>query len=155
MDLYRSSLTLGFYPMSENERNSLGINELMLWSSYGSILQEMYGIYHSQMDECFAEVGEIHFANYLQQAFNSNPSLSEEQRDVLLDLFTECNGGKWSIYRTKENFYRLFFVMQGILRKQRIYEEDWVEVPEEAKTIPGMDEEELLEWNIVEAEQEE
>lgn len=156
MDLYRNYLTLGFYPMNENERNSLGINELFVWSTYAPIRQEMYGIYHARLNECFAEVGEIHFANYLRQTINSNLSLSKEHREILLDQYTECNDGKWSLHETKEKFYRLFFVMQGILQKQKIYKEDWYEVTEEEEeTTSGLDEKELLEWNIVDADQKE
>lgn len=146
IDLYRLYLTLGFYPLNENERSAFGMNELVLWEIYGPIRQEMYGIYHARLNECFAEVGEIHFANYLRLAFQSNSSLSEEEREMLLDMYSECNEGKWSIWSTKEKFYRLFFVIQGVLRKQKIYEEDWVELPADEFKLS---EEESKEWEFI------
>lgn len=129
MDLYRQYLSLGFYPLTQNERNAFGLTELINWGSplYREIRSCMYTSYYDQLDESIKELGELHFANHLRALLEKNPSLDEQQREDILDKFMYCNNHIWTFEDSQERFHRLFFVMIGVLHHEPLYE-DWVEV---------------------------
>lgn len=149
MDLYRQYLSLGFYPLTQNERNAFGITELMNWSSpvYREIRSCMYTSYFDRLDEAIKEIGEVHFANHFRALLEKNPSLSEEQREDILDKYMYCNNKLWTFEDSQKRFHRLFYVMIGVLRHEPLYE-DWFEIentPEDDFTS-AIDEDE---WVII------
>ena len=140
MDLFRQYLTLGFCPLTANERHRFGIPDFITWLSYREIRSEMYATYQSNLDQAIKEKGEIYFCNYLRQKISYLPLLSLEQKEFLIDKLAECSEGE----KTLKSFHRLFFVMQGVLKIKPIYS-DWVELSNEEKDA----EDELPDWEML------
>lgn len=118
-DLYRISFALGFYPLSQHERDSFGMQDLLLWSSpaypFREMRNQMYDVYYQRIDEAFQEIGEIHFSNYLEQFFRSNPNLSDSEVDSLLEKFTDF-GDEEFLKENNRQFKRLVLFALGMLK---------------------------------------
>lgn len=129
LDLYRHYLSLGFYPLTQNERNAFGFSELMNWSLpvYREIRSCMYSLYFEKLDDTLKEIGELHFANHLRALLEKNSLLNEQQCEEILDKYMYSNNKEWSFEETQKKFHRLFFVILGVLRHDTLYE-DWVEM---------------------------
>lgn len=118
-DIYRIILSFGFYPMTENEKRKFGFGELFAWElydtkPYGNIRQLMMHMYVTRyfdsIDSVIEEHGEVEFANHIRQMINTNPKLSEEEKETIIE--------SWGFGRTNEQFHQLFLVMLGVLRKK-------------------------------------
>lgn len=151
LDLVKCYLSLGFYPLSEYERNSMGMTEIMVWASaYREIRNDMYAVYHSRLDEAMKEIGEVHFGNYLRQLINAYPALSEDQKEAILDKYIYCNNDEWCPEVCQRRFHRLVFVTLGVLTHKALYA-DWVNVPVVIEEVLATDS--LLDdnsWEVVE-----
>jgi hypothetical protein len=145
MDLYRQYLSLGFCPLTTNERNQFGVSDFATWSMYRPIRKEMYLTYQLTLDGGIREEGELYFCNYFRQKISELPLLTMDQQETLIEKLTDCIEGE----KTLKSFHRLFFVMQGILKVKPIYH-DWVEVPVPVDDDPpasdGETKDELSEW---------
>lgn len=113
-DIYRLFFSLGFFPLTAFERNRIGLPELMNWEMFSQIRLQMYSFYESSLDAVIHE-SEAEFGNYLLQLINQNELLSDKEKEDLLEKFTECNHGKWSVEYTQHNFHRLLLVRMGVL----------------------------------------
>lgn len=136
MDFYRQYLALGFYPLTENERSRFGFSDFANWTMYGSSRQNMYIQYQEVLDQAIKENGEIYFCNYIRQKIESLPNISSEQKEELIEILIDCDEGE----KTLKKFYRLFFVLQGVLNVKTIYA-DWVNL--DVEDDPPLSEEEI------------
>ncbi|MEC7839869.1 MAG: hypothetical protein VX777_07500 [Chlamydiota bacterium] len=136
LDLYRKSIVLGFYPLTNFERNSFSITELIMWGSplypFRDMRNHMYQIYKQNLGAAIQEIGEIYFADYLRRIINNNTHMSAEQKKELLEKYTESFYGD----KTSHVFHRLIYVMLGILSKKDNYEpiDEWTLLDEEGET---------------------
>lgn len=132
MDLYWKVLSLGFYPLTENERNAFGMADLSAWAFYESIRNEQLQIYQTRLSDAIKEKGAVHFGVYMRAKINSLGNLTAEERANLLGKFTDMNDGKWTEEETLEKFHRLFFVLTGILKRKTPLSVAWItEDPEQ------------------------
>ena len=144
MDLYRQYLTLGFYPLTENERSQFGIADFASWSLYRPIREQMYQLYQNDLDQSIHEHGELYFADYMMKKIKELPITPEEQ-EIVMDKLVLCEEDE----KTMKSFRRLFFVMQGILKVKPIYA-DWLEVEHGAPLLSEEAmEKELSEWESI------
>lgn len=114
-DIFRL-YSLGFYPLTPNERYRIGFAELSFWEFYSIYRAEMIQRYRKELDLAVKDVGEAHFGIYIRQIINENPLLSNQQKEEILEAFTH---GKWTTEETLERFHRLLFVRLGVLRKRK------------------------------------
>lgn len=115
MDIYRQHLALGFFPLTPHERNSVGPIEFYLWKMYQKFRDVMYQRYRNVLDDAVKATGEVNFGNYMRAQIMQNERLSEEQKNKLLEMYTERNKGHWDVDITNELFHRLALVMLGVL----------------------------------------
>ena len=115
-DIYRTGLSLGFFPLTEHERNSFNILSLFLWEFSGLLRSNMYQEYLENLDQ--AVESDSNFTNYIRQVIMENSKLSDEQKDLILEKYTEANHGKWTVKETNKRFHRLMFVMLGVLSEK-------------------------------------
>jgi hypothetical protein len=160
LDLYRFAFAFGVVPLSDYERDSIGFAELNLWGNPGYPFREfrvdIYNNYYRGIDDVIKELGHINFSNYIRAVIAQNSALNEAQKEKILDKFTECNNGEWSVDSTQSRFNRLACVMLGILNYEHI-RDDWVEidpgdlpppeVPSVAKEVDKQDSDE--DWELV------
>lgn len=115
LDIFNIYLSLGFYPLSEYERNRVGVLELSIWQKYKSDIMKMYKMYRNTMDDEVVQLGNVHFGNYIPAIINENDLLTAEQKGELLYMFTDCNDGAWTKEETLQRFRNLMYVRLGIL----------------------------------------
>jgi len=149
LDLYRRPIVLGFYPLTNFERNSFTLPELLMWGSpfypFRDMRNHMYQIYKQNLDEGVQEMGEFHFFNYFKHIIHENSSLSDIEKLLILSKYIDRNGDRWTMQETTHNFHRLIFVMLGILAIQKNYEgiDEW-EIIEDS-TVPDED---MSNWEL-------
>lgn len=143
MDLYRNYLSLGFYPLTSEERSLFGLTDLVQWAMYTPIRNAMYQIYRDDLDKPIKEIGEVHFAINMRQKINGLQSLSTDQKEALVEKLAMCAEGE----KTLKSFRRLFYVMQGILTIKPILI-DWTEITNEPLISNEKFEDEINEWVI-------
>lgn len=115
-DFTRQFLSLGFMPMTPNERYQMGPPEIAGWILFSEKRDEMYRDYQSGgLDQAIHDTGELAFSIYLRQMILKNQRLTEQQKEDLLEKFTECNNGTWTYKDTLEKFRRYLCVQLGIL----------------------------------------
>lgn len=114
-DVYRFYLSLGVFPLTKYERNRVNLTQILIWEMYATFREEFYNRYQDGLNGIFKTVGEVHFATYIRQVINEDELLSKDEREQLLEKFTERNNDEWSEEETMENFHRLFLVRMGIL----------------------------------------
>lgn len=161
-DTYRKIIALGFIPLTDSERNSIGIFDTFTWGSPFYSFREMRNImcerYRKALDATVKEIGEVYFGPYIRQLILKNNKLSKDQKSAILDKFLTCNDGKWSVEVTQQKFHRLMFVMLGILRQQKV-SGGWVnigpkeisEYEKEQHSKAAAFDKELSEWTHVSA----
>lgn len=155
LDIYRHLFALGFIPLTDYERNAIGIVELITWTTpgYRLVRMEMYKTYQKCLGDVIKELGALHFFNYMRLVMTNNSQLSEEQRAALIEKFTERNQETWSAAETETRFQRLVCVMLGVLNYDPIGD-DWVEITPAEQAIKESDltstikdgEEEFSDW---------
>lgn len=116
-DIYRLLLVLGFYPLTQSEKEQIGIIHLAVWEFYANIRERMYALYKQSLDTAISQLGFIHFGTYLRQIINANPELTASEKDHILEMLTERNNDKWTIEETHHRFTRLIMVMLGVLKE--------------------------------------
>jgi hypothetical protein len=115
-DMYRKILSYGFYPMTEDDRRELLILEQMYAHTlYDNFRSSMIHGYRDELDDVVKGIGEMKFSSYFQYILNQNPNLTRAQKDEILELYTEADGGNWTIDETNSRFHRLVLVMLGVL----------------------------------------
>lgn len=145
-DLYRILLAMGFYPLTEYERRSLGIDGLMMWEYYGGlgIREFLYKQYETgatlELDDFGVEVrenydpgiknainsvgGKIAIAPHLTQMIENNTRLNEQEKLELKEILlnNDPNDEDGFYFANQSNYeasvQRLLFVMMGIMRKK-------------------------------------
>jgi hypothetical protein len=153
-DFYRLAFALGFVPLTEYERSSIGINDLNLWGNpmYGfrEFRLQMYHTYQRRLHDLINELGGINFFNYIHSVIKTNLKLSEEQKTDLIEKLTERNSDAWTVEETENRFHRLALVMLGVLHYNPI-EDDWIEIlPNSGPPIEQ--EEDFSDWTSIEKE---
>ncbi len=144
-DLYRQYLSLGFVPMTENERAQFGLVDFGTWSMYHPVRKQMYAAYYENLNMSIKENGEIYFIEYFRKKISDLEHLTLDQQEFLIEKLAMCSEGE----KTLRSFHRLFFVMQGILNVKPIYE-DWIKViPKVASISTEKFEEEISGWTVV------
>lgn len=163
MDEYGKCFFLGFYPLTERERNAYGLADILMWGSpihpYRIIRKEMYQQYQQNLDDAVKEIGDIYFANYLQKIINTNKNLKSDQKEAILDKFINNNDWKWKAEQTKHRFQRLMFVMLGVLCQEEMSKlTEWTQIEIEDATkaqaeqeAPKKDHSGLSEWTTIES----
>lgn len=114
-DLYRVYLSLGFIPLTDHEREKIGLGHLISWRLYGALRNQLHNEYDP--NKSVKKIGELHFATYMRSLILNNKALTETQKEQILEKYTERNDGKWTVAETDFNFHRLMFVMLGIMHK--------------------------------------
>ena len=119
-DIYRKQLSLGFFPLTAYERNSLGVGEIIGWKGISLAVHPiMYSNYKMMLDDIFEENGgEVQFTQYLLGIIQNNSQLTDQEKNDLVEMYTERNGDLWSVKETNEKFHRCLFVKWGILRRK-------------------------------------
>jgi hypothetical protein len=122
-DIYRKLLSLGFYPMTDSERDEVGVGDVAMWSMFGQGRGQMKTKYLYMMDNIIGGkgsedngLGEFRFSNYIRNSIETNQKLSKEDKEALLEKYTERNANKWSVRETNSRLHRLMLVQMGILR---------------------------------------
>lgn len=113
-DFHRNFLALGFLPFTTYERWSFDLSSLFLWEINHSSRKLMFDHYQENMHQAFAALGEVNFGVYLQQIIHENSLLTDNQKEMIIDKFTECNGGKWTYEETLQRYHHLVFVRLGV-----------------------------------------
>lgn len=168
-DAYRKYFALGFYPLTDYERDGFGIGDLMNWEQpayrhFRSLMLKDYeNSLESTVQEAVREIGLIHFPEYIQRVLRANKKLTEEDiRIIMENKYATANDFTWEYEETQEKFYRLMLVFLGVLQKKKRpipLAEDWTEVVrEEAQREEAQREEaqrkeshEKEEWALVES----
>lgn len=114
-DRFRTQISFGFYPLTKHERKRMGLSELFGWECFHEVRANMYSAYRVQLDQVVADMGNVHFTDYLQRILNENDQLTQAQRDELIDKFVEMNDGNWGYVETLVKFHTLMFVRLGVL----------------------------------------
>lgn len=118
-DVYRKILSLGFYPMTQHDRNSLQFIDLWNWTLFFSpIRQMMHREYSNRIDQAIVDLGEARFTDYIRKEIGENRTLSEQDKEDLLEKYTSANNGRWTVAETNKRFHRLMLVMLGVLQKK-------------------------------------
>jgi hypothetical protein len=117
-DLWRLQLSLGFLPLSPEERLQIDWDRMFSYCCFqGAFIPDMHREYRATYDASVKiQIGSLHIFNYIRQMIGQNPRLSEEQRSAILEMYTERNDGEWNAAATDERFRRLMFVMLGVLK---------------------------------------
>lgn len=118
-DIYRTYLSLGIYPVTEHERQKVGLAELIVWYTYEPLREQVYKVYSRQIKGVIQKLGRADFNIYLEKMLSGNPRLSEDERERLIQLFQDANEGAWSVDETYKRFGRFMFVALGILRLKK------------------------------------
>ena len=109
----------------------MGLAELNLWGNptypFREFRMNIYDNYYRGIDDVIKELGNINFFNYIRVVIAQNKALNAAQIEEIIDKFTECNDGAWSVESTQSRFNRLACVMLGILNYEFISDE-WVEI---------------------------
>lgn len=120
-DMYRQYLSLGVYPLTDYERNDFGIQEFLNWSltpGFVDLRCKMYQDYSQSLNYIIKENGNTDFVVYIRQIIMSNSKLSQEQKDLILEKYSEGNNKQWAEIETNRRFYRLLFAMLGVSRPE-------------------------------------
>lgn len=119
-DVYRLLFVLGFYPLTEYERNRFDLGMLITWEmqGYKRLRNSMYQNYDIESAFKMDEIGEYHFYNYIQQVINNNKNLSKTEKETIISKYVELDNG-WSYKQKKAKFHRLAFVQLGIMRERK------------------------------------
>jgi len=115
-DIYRKFLSLGFYPLTPQERKAIYLPEIAVWNMYGDLQQGMLGEYRDSLDGVLLE-HEAQFANYMRKYISSNSELTQPQKEHLIEKYTGWNDDQWSIEETMQKFHRIMLVKLGVLRR--------------------------------------
>lgn len=109
-DLWRRTLSLGFYPLNDLDRNDLDIVLITLWQTHFSLIQEHWlNLYkRNDLNNAIHEAGDLHLTQYIQNYFKTNPLLTTEEKNNLLDKLTYP--------QNMDPFYQLLLVKLGVLR---------------------------------------
>lgn len=114
-DIYRIFFSLGFFPLTQFERNRLSVLEIATWELYTPHRTSLQDVYHNALDNVIQETGEAEFGIYMLQMISQNELLSDKEKEEILEKFTEQNNGTWSPEETIEHFHRLLLVRLGVL----------------------------------------
>lgn len=154
-DIYRIYFAFGVIPLSDYERDSMGPLDLNLWGSpaypFRPFRNKIFDKYYQSIDSVFKEVGDFNFSNYLRAVIGENPSLTNgdsEEKEQILEKFTERNNGTWSAESTHSRFYRLVCVMLGILNYDSIAD-NWEEVQPDELLPPEEQKDPDQDWEVV------
>jgi len=117
-DMYRLALTLGFFPLTQLDRNNnVGVGMLPLWEMLASVRTAMVDIYEKTLDVAMQgaikEIGDIHLPLYVNKLITENARLSPQQKTELTNRITDT----WAQPETQKGFRRLVLVSLGILKK--------------------------------------
>lgn len=111
-DVYRTLLSIGFYPLTDYEGNETGIGEIVAWQTYAQNRVEMFSKYRKRLDEIIKEQnGEAYFIGYIHKIL-SECGLNQEQKNEILARWD----GRWGFEETMKRFHRLLYVKLGVLR---------------------------------------
>ena len=111
-DLYRTYLSLGFYPLTAHERWEFGVINLAVSYLYRSSRTAALQTYKNQLLNIVAKQGVLEFSIFMATLINENSSLTNEQKEELVDRLTD--GNETDLFR----FMQLMLVMLGVLKKQ-------------------------------------
>lgn len=115
-DIYRKFLSLGFFPLTPQERKQIDFSEIAVWNMYSDAQQIMLRDYRESLDDVLSE-HELQFANYMRQYISSNSKLTARQKGCLTKKYTSWNDDQWSIEETMQKFHRIMLVKLGVLRR--------------------------------------
>lgn len=117
LDLYRLYFSLGFYPLTPNERKRVGLSEIGVWELYNEYRLKAYVDYTFELHDTIEKIGHTHFSNYLINIINENKQLTATQKEDLIEKWINCNDGQWTKDETIKRFQNLMFVRLGVVKK--------------------------------------
>lgn len=122
-EFFRTIFTFGFTPMTGNEKRKFGFLNLLIWNqSLPSALRAQFyeKTFLGRVPYPDAEAGKVKgkMFDYVRAMIKANPKLSQKDKDALDDKLATWNNYKWSGQATEEKFFRLLYVMLGVLRKK-------------------------------------
>lgn len=118
LDIYRLFLSIGFTPLAEHEESSLTTSHYLIWEMYHHQNQfhgEMFRQYTAQLDDVLHAQGEAKFGYYIRRYINTNPYLSDPEKEVLIERYSNMafsGDAQGELHR----FRRLMLVGLGVLR---------------------------------------
>lgn len=103
-----SIFSFGFYPISQDEREKIGILDFLFLSDLRRI---MYKQYRERMREVLKDAGKIGIATYILQSIKNNSRLTDEQKEQLKEKLEDLYLNERTIQQKAE---RLFLLMLGV-----------------------------------------
>lgn len=120
-DTYRLVLSLGLVPLTDQERSTFGVGELLLWAQWAGIIRlPLLDVYRESIDDVAIRANNEYFSTYINNMIQTNPLLNEQQKEAILERWYTLNNGLWRNERVAdERFARLLFMKVGIIRWKR------------------------------------
>ena len=121
-DLYRLTLSAGFLPLTQQDKNSFNLEQLISLlqiegttkNQIGKSLREgIFKEYEETLPSVIEKVTMTRFTSHMSKMIENNTSLTEDQRAAILEYWTD-----YKILDLQERFQNLMFVMLGIFRKK-------------------------------------
>lgn len=113
-DIYRLALSYGFVPLTDYEKREMGLAVLLNWEMFNEPRDEMRVFYLQEMEEVRKEKGEVYFGTYILGLVHES-KLTDQQKEDLLETYTECHNYEWDASETANRFYRLMLYRLGVL----------------------------------------
>ena len=86
-DYFYTLVSFEFYPTTTSKKNSLLWVQYLTWKTYSRIRSDMHVDYLRSLDRIVCDQGEKQFATYIEQSINTNPTLSQSEKNTLLDKY--------------------------------------------------------------------
>lgn len=121
---YSHVLGVGFIPLSAYEKRKINLTQIVnghlfyagfrepLYKEYSENFDNPEGVLH----QAISEHGEAHFGTYMASMIQGNKDLTKEQKDQLIEKYTERNEDQWTQEETEIRFHNLMYVQLGIIR---------------------------------------
>lgn len=114
-DIYRTFLSLGFYPLSEYEKDQFGFIQMPNWEMLSMLRPAFYKMYEPNL--AVKPVRAKFFTDYLPKVIEANTSLSNAEKAEILEKIANPADSGWTEQAMGKKFQRLLFVMLGVMRK--------------------------------------
>lgn len=116
-ELASNGTTLGVIPLSPSQRNAIGLASLVGWEVNHWVREEMYEDYENNLTDVIETLTPAAFGVYIPNLIEQNPTLTREQKETLVDLFSNPYSEHlaWDSIETEYRFKILMLVMLGVL----------------------------------------
>lgn len=120
-DIYRLMLTFGFSPLTQFEREEVGLSNLIGWWSMAFLRNLMMEEYEKRLlsfeEDVFKSIGEVYLGPYLASLIENNTQLTPQQKEELRETYIDLSRDESSSLSHIEQSWRLLALTQlGILK---------------------------------------